>query len=243
MVHIPPTWTYEDHGKAGEASWEAADGTHVASTRRFRDWLDTYSASANDVFVFLWGTNDVRKTGWRAMLQDDTAAAVQQIVEDAVATGRPVVLATPPPIIPSDEVPSGHPKTETDEFNDNLKLLAAIADGIASSLGIGRATLYDHFIALPGWGDELIGNLDYYRLCCAVEWADGVHPGNHLSTPSGEPGQAHVAEPIVSALVGGPVPVPALDTPGRWTLLAALLGAASRQLGRRWEPRLAPSKA
>ncbi len=215
-------WTSEDHGVAGEESWNAAEGTHPQSNRRLRNYLDAYTPGSNDVFVMMWGTNDVRKVDWAAATGTSAAtrASLEQMVDDVLALGVPVVLATPPPF-----AIGTHDQTEVDAFNANLnEVLRPMIEEIVTErrkagARVVSVSVYDHWLALPGWVD-----IEYYRLKNGR--ADGVHPGTQPGA-SGFPGRYHVAEALVPAISEArrlpvlPLPVSVVITTGAIIALAA----------------------
>ena len=204
------------------------------SKRRFRDWLDGYTPPPNVIIIVvpMWGSNDVKHGGWASTMRPFTAAAFSQMVDDALSAGFRVVAVAPPPYlaggvmidilnsqgaviatephgayaVPSETQPPGDVAT----YNTNLELLVEDLSGIvaayAGTAPVTFTSVYDHWLALPGWP-----NLCYYY---NTNYADGLHPGLHSPfggefwrcqflntiTPSGFSGNYHVAEGIVSGV-------------------------------------------
>lgn len=241
LNHLPAlghgSWTWEDHGSAGERSWEAADViVDGAGDRRFRDWLESeYVSGPHDVFVFLWGTNDVRQTDWKTTGSPpgtrnnlSTRQALAQIVDDALATGAPVLLAVPPPFAAGPG--SNHTAEQVALYNQNLEILRTTTSNLVTirrlqGRPIAWVSVYDHWLALPGWP-----SLDYYRLPDGD--ADGVHPGREPG-PSGFAGRFHVAEALAPAIeeaasLRQAPSVPALPAP-YGIALAGMLACVARR--------------
>ena len=191
-----PNWTWIDKGLSGEDSWNAADSVYTSSTRRFRNWWESeYTQAPGDIFVFMWGTNDVRKPGWPDGTPPNasvTQASLEQIVDDVLALGVPVVLVVPPLFVAG----GSHRQEQVDVFNANIARLRQIVEEIVATRAgepIIVADVATPWVLLEGFPD-----LDYYRK--ANGDADGVHPGTQVG-PSGYSGRYHVAEAIAPAIV------------------------------------------
>lgn len=209
----PDRWDVRDHGWNGEQSWRAACNVALPKPDcRFRDFLSSYSYEDGDTFVFLWGTNDVRYFSWTdpdSPWPDASAtrAALEQMVDDALATGADVVVGVPPPLLAFEG--STHSAEEVSEFNRRISVtLRGIVQAIVRERpGVQLFDAYEHWIGLPGWPDP-----DYYR---RGGLGDGIHPGGGVDTPTGRPGTYHVAEAVEQGLLGtlppaAPIPAPIL---------------------------------
>lgn len=194
------SFTYVDVGQAGEDSWDAATGVHASSTGRFRTYLSTTypgDATLNDTFVIFYGTNDVRRDWGVSPNQVEYEAAIEQMLQDALAYDRPVVLVIPPGFVSG--TGSTHTQVEVDGYNGKIEgqvttiLTSLVAEYAALGYPVALADVRTAWKALPGQP-----SLDYYRL--ANDTADGVHPGTETDTPSGKSGRRHVAEVIGPAI-------------------------------------------
>ena len=190
------SFTYVDVGQAGEDSWDAATGIHASSTGRFRTYLSsTYpgDATASDTFVLFYGTNDVRRNWGVSPNEVEYEAAMEQMLQDALALGRPVVLVIPPGFVTGSG--STHDQAEVDEYNGKLEnevttVLEGLRDTyVAAGWPVALVDARTPWKALPGQPD-----LEYYALANGVK--DGVHPGTETNTPTGKAGRRELAEII-----------------------------------------------
>lgn len=185
--------TVANCGVYGATSWHAATGLDSQSFGYVRAALAAHPEA--EAIVLWYGTNDVRWPDWADTGHDGTLrlvhtltrASLEQMADDALAVGLPVVLVVPPPII---AWPGGTTALQEAEWNASIKhILRPHIREIAARRRIPVADLYAAFERRDAAG---------LMECLYVGWnnsGDGVHMGQ-VACPDGK-SAAQVIAPVI----------------------------------------------